>query len=187
MRTKKKFIRKKGKFFDLHASLNESELQKVKSVQTELVFFMILVKFFHSKEFHGEMSVKLYKYQSAVRGYHYYRNYWQPVVGEELGCMHERDNPFDLFAMAKKKTTGETVGYLPQKNSRVTKHLMDRRARFTVVLTSSQYCVSPLVQGGLEISSEVGIYLPPTQKLTSLSESTITLSNRKLFPVLKAL
>ena len=88
MRTKKKFIRKKGKFFDLHASLNESELQKVKSVQTELVFFMILVKFFHSKEFHGEMSVKLYKYQSAVRRYHYYRNYWQPVVGEELGCIH---------------------------------------------------------------------------------------------------
>ena len=84
---------------------------------------MILVNFFHSKVFHGEMSVKLYKYQSAERGYHY-RNYWQPVVGEELGCMHERDNPFDLFAMAKKKTTGETVGYLPQKedngrNSRI--------------------------------------------------------------------
>ena len=109
------------------------------------------------------MSVKLYKYQSAVRGYHY-RNYWQPVVGEELGCMHERDNPFDLFAMAMKKTTGETVGHLPQKNSRVTKHLMDRGASFTVVLTFSQYCVSPLVQGGLEISCEVGIYQPPTQK-----------------------
>ena len=113
------------------------------------------------------MSVKLYKYQSAVRGYHY-RNYWQPVVGEELGCMHERDNPFDLFAMAVKKTKGETVGHLPQKNSRVTEHLMDRGASVTVVLTSSQYCVSPLAQGGLEISCEVGIYQPPTQKNNEL-------------------
>ena len=37
------------------------------------------------------MSVKLYKYTSAVRWYHCYRNYWRPVVGEELNCMHERD------------------------------------------------------------------------------------------------
>ena len=56
------------------------------------------------------MSVKLYKYPSAVRGYHYYRNYWQPVVGEELNCMQEKNNPFDLFAIVIKKTTGKTVG-----------------------------------------------------------------------------
>ena len=36
---------KKGDLFDLCVSLNEEELQKVKSVQTESVFFMILVKF----------------------------------------------------------------------------------------------------------------------------------------------
>ena len=77
--------------------------------------------------------------------------------------MHERDNPFDLFAIAVKKTKGETVGHLPQENSRVTKHLMDRGARFTVFLTSSQYCVSPLVPGGVGISCEVGIYVSPTQ------------------------
>ena len=110
------------------------------------------------------MSVKLYKYTSAVRRYHYYRNYWQPVVGEELNCMHERDNPFDLFAIAIKKSTGtgETVRHIPMENSRVTKYLMDRGARFTVVLTSSQYCVSPSVQGRLEIPCEIGICLPPT-------------------------
>ena len=128
------------------------------------------------------MSVKSYKYPSAARAYHYYRNYWQPVVGEKLDCMHERDNPFDLFAVAIKKTTGETVGHLQMENSRVTKYLMDRGARFIVVLTSLQYCVSPLVQGGIEIPCDVGIYLPPTQKITSLSKSTITLSNRKLIP-----
>ena len=56
------------------------------------------------------MSVKLYKYPSAVRGYHYYRNYWQPVVGEERNCIQEKNNPFDLFAIVIKKTTGKTVG-----------------------------------------------------------------------------
>ena len=96
--------------------------------------------------------------------------------------MRERDNPFDLFAIAIKKTTGETVGHLQMENSRVTKYLMDRGARFTVVLTSLQYCASPLVQSGIEIPCEVGIYLPPTQKITSLSKCTITLSNRKFIP-----
>ena len=46
---------------------------------------------------------------------------------------------------------------------------MNRGARFTVVLTFSQYCVLPLVQGGLEIPCEVGIYLPPTQKNNELA------------------
>ena len=36
------------------------------------------------------MSVKLYKYPSAVREYHYYHNYWPPVVGEELDYMDKR-------------------------------------------------------------------------------------------------
>ena len=49
MRTKKKFMRKKGNLFDLYASLNEWELQKVKSVHIESVFLMILVKLFHRK------------------------------------------------------------------------------------------------------------------------------------------
>ena len=51
MRTKKKFIRKKGNLFDLHESSNEWEFQKVKSVQIKSVFFMILVKLFHRKNF----------------------------------------------------------------------------------------------------------------------------------------
>ena len=78
--------------------------------------------------------------------------------------MHEKAISFDLFAIDIKKTTGETVRHLSPENSRVTNYLTDRGARFTVVLTSSQYCVWPLVQGGLEIPCEVGIYLPPTPK-----------------------
>ena len=132
------------------------------------------------------MSVKLYKYPSAVRGYHYYRNYCQPVVGEELDCMHERDNPFNLFVIAIKKTTRKTVGHLPMENLRVAKYLMHRGARFTVVLTSSQYCDSPLVQGELEIPCEVGIYLPPTQKSNELVEIYTNVIQPQIYPRLKS-
>ena len=78
---KKKSIQKKGNLFDLYVSLDEEELQKVKRIQTESVFFVILVKLinrkykFNSKEFHGEMSLKLCKYPSAARRYHYYCHY----------------------------------------------------------------------------------------------------------------
>ena len=76
MRTKKKFIRKKGNLVDLYSSLNEWELQNAKSVQAESVFFMMLVKLFHRKNFINFIQknfmeksvVKLYKYPSAVRG-----------------------------------------------------------------------------------------------------------------------
>ena len=119
MKNKKNFIyeekiysKNKGNLFDLYVSSDEEELQKVKSVQTESVFFMILVKLinrkyeFNLKEFHGEMSLKLCKYPSAVSGYHYYCHYWRPIVGE-LGRLQKRDNFFDLLAMVIKKTMGE--------------------------------------------------------------------------------
>lgn len=112
-----------------------------------------------------KISMKLHKYPSAARGYHYYGSYWQSIVGEELDSMYERDNIFDLFAIKViKKTTVEMVGHLPMENSRVRKYLMGCGARFAIVLTSSHHCFSPLFQGGLEISCEVGIYLPSTQK-----------------------
>ena len=44
-----KVYSKKGNLFDLYISLNEEELEKVKSVQTESVFLMILVKFINRK------------------------------------------------------------------------------------------------------------------------------------------
>ena len=68
------------------------------------------------------------------------------------------------------------------ENSSVTKDLMDRGTRFTVVLTFSQYCVLPLVQGGLEIPCEVGIYLPPTQKNNELVGIYNNLIRPQIYP-----
>ncbi len=34
--------------------------------------------------------------EAMVRGYHAYKDVWTAVVGEELSCQRERDNPRDL-------------------------------------------------------------------------------------------
>lgn len=109
--------------------------------------------------------VNLFDYSSAVRGYHYYRRYWQPQPEQRLVCSHEKNNPYDFFAIkVTVPESGTTVGHLPMENSRVTKYILDRGARVYAVLTSTNYCVSPLVQGGLEIPCRVEIHMPSTVK-----------------------
>ena len=53
-------------------------------------------------------SFELY---SAVRGYHVYRDVWEPSVGEKLVGRREFDNRFDKFAV-KVLNGEETVGHL---------------------------------------------------------------------------
>ena len=37
------------------------------------------------------------EFAPAIRGYHFYKRYWQPKEAERLECLHEVDNPFDVF------------------------------------------------------------------------------------------
>ena len=81
-----------------------------------------------------------FEFQSAVRGYHYYRKYWSPKEHETLNCYHEPGNPFDIFAI---KTCShrslQPVGHLPREISRLTKLILDRGAEVEAKLTSNQY------------------------------------------------
>ena len=111
----------------------------------------------------------MFEHSSAVRGYHYYRKYWQPTTNQTLECFHERDNLFDFFAIKVCDVdSGMIVGHLPRENSRATKFLLDRGARVIAVLTSTNYCVSSHVQGGLEIPCRVEISMPPTVKIKQI-------------------
>ena len=111
----------------------------------------------------------LFEYSSEVREYHYYKRYWTPIESQSLNCQHERDNPFDFFAIkVTDHESGAIVGHLPMENSRATKYLLDRGARVVATLTSTNYCVSPLVQGGLEIPCRVKIFMVPTLKSREL-------------------
>ena len=39
------------------------------------------------------------KFSCAIRGYHVYRNVWQPKENEKLQCDHESDNNYNLLAL----------------------------------------------------------------------------------------
>ena len=111
------------------------------------------------------MALKLFEHALAVRGFHYFRNYWQPTPNQVLECSHEKDNPYDFFAIKVCDIDkGTKVEHLPMENSRALKFLLDRRARVRAVLTSTNYCISPLVQGGLEIPCRVEKSMPSTKK-----------------------
>ena len=109
------------------------------------------------------MTFKTFQFTAAVRGFHYYKRFWNPEPEETLNCSHELNNPFDFFAIKVCSISNdEIVGHLPMEISRVTKFLIDRGAKVTTTLTSTNYRRSPLVQGGLEISCLVKVTMSGT-------------------------
>ena len=71
-------------------------------------------------------SEKVSEFFSAIRGYHYYRNTWNPEESEVLQCSHELEDAFDLSAIKACKPEGQIVGHLPMEIARVTKFLLER-------------------------------------------------------------
>ena len=62
-------------------------------------------------------SVKLYEYESAAGGYHYYRKYWQLQVQQKLECSYEKGNPYGFYAInVADISSAMIVGHLPMKN-----------------------------------------------------------------------
>ena len=75
------------------------------------------------------MTELVHVFESASRGYHYYKNTWVPQVNQELRSMHQPENAFDVFAIALLVPADENavvIGHLPREISRATKFLMDR-------------------------------------------------------------
>lgn len=106
---------------------------------------------------------KVFEFSAAVRGYHYYKSFWNPQREQFLECHHEFGNPFDRFAI-KVCEIGDTnaVGHLPREILRVTKFFMDRGAIVNAKLTSEHYRRSPIVQGGMEIPCKITVKIAGT-------------------------
>ena len=110
-------------------------------------------------------SNKIFVFSAAVRGFHVYRDIWNPQIDEELICLHEERNLFDMFSIKTCRTSDRAiVGHLPREISRPTKYLIDRGAKVTAKLSSTNYRKSPLFQGGLEIPCIVTVSLPASIK-----------------------
>ena len=106
---------------------------------------------------------KIFEFNAAFRGYHYYRRFWVPKSSQSLCCYFEPDNPFDNFAIKVCEEGKSTpVGHLPWEISRATKFFIDRGATVKAQLISEHYRRSPLVQGGMEIACKVTVSIPGT-------------------------
>ena len=81
------------------------------------------------------MAELVHVFVSASRASHYYKNTWVPQVNQELRCVHQPENAFDVFAIALLVPADENavvIGHLPCEISRATKFLMDRGVEFKV-------------------------------------------------------
>ena len=103
------------------------------------------------------MTNQVYEFMTAVRGYHSYKTYWNPVCNQTLYGSYEVGNPFDPFAIKVCNDDGKIVVHLPIEISRIRKFLLDRGFTLTVHLTSTYYRRSPLMESELKIPCKIAI------------------------------
>ena len=81
-------------------------------------------------------------------------------MNEQLHCLQEPGNDYDVFCIKTCKPDKTSVGHLPREISRPTKFILNRGAKMVAKIESSHYWRSPLIQGGLEICCKVSPTLP---------------------------
>ena len=55
------------------------------------------------------------EFTAAIRGYDVYHRYWVPQEKQQLLCYHEKDKPFDRFAIKVCVSNEKIVDYLPME------------------------------------------------------------------------
>ena len=98
-----------------------------------------------------------YSIDTAVRGYHIYRDVWQPVNGEVLQCERQTSNRHDPFAVAIKKND-VVVGHVPRRFSAICSLFLRRGGSITCTVNGSRRYSGDLPQGGLEIPCILTFY-----------------------------
>ena len=92
----------------------------------------------------------------CVHGFHVYNNVWRSMIGEELRCQREKDNPRDPYAVAVTKSrTGvlglEVVGHVPRYLSTLCSLCIRRSGAGICIVTGTCRYLRDLPQGGMEI------------------------------------
>ena len=122
-------------------------------------------------------SVSCFEVDGMIRGFHVYKEVWEPVIGEELQCSLDDANLHDPFAVAVVKN-GFTVGHLPKKISSSCSLFMRRQGAISCVVIGFRRYSSDLVQGGLEVPCKI-IFRGPNdmiQKVERLVKFAMTYS-----------
>ena len=105
-----------------------------------------------------------FAFPCGLRGFHVYKELWNPKLNEKLETIHEENNPHDRYAVAAIRKTvcrlrPVVVGHLPREISRFTRFIILHGATVKVKVSNTKYRRSPLIQGGLEIPVEVEVQM----------------------------
>ena len=90
-------------------------------------------------------------YPCVVRGFHVYRVYWDPVIGEKLTTQPDPDGRTfgDKHSVAVMKD-GMTVGHLPKDIACLAKYFIVHGGKITCRVTGKKKR-SKMLRGGLEV------------------------------------
>ena len=88
--------------------------------------------------------------ESCVRGYHVYKNTWEPYHGECLCCSREHYNRTDPFAVAVMKGE-DTVGRVPRRFSCATNLFLQSGGVVSCEISGARRYSRDLPQGGVKI------------------------------------
>jgi len=91
-----------------------------------------------------------YETNSCVRGYHVYQDIWTPVIGEQLVCEREEDNPTDRYAVVVLDISA-VVGHVPRNISTLCNVFLRRGGSISCIITGRRRFSRDLPQGGIEI------------------------------------
>lgn len=92
---------------------------------------------------------------TAVRGYHIYRDIWHPQTGESFICRQESNNEHDRYAVAVHMNENESqiVGHLPWEISKVCWYFLQHDGSIVgEVKGRRRHCHE---KGGIEIPCQV--------------------------------
>ena len=95
-------------------------------------------------------EMETYEVRSCVRGHHVFKSVWNPIIGQQLVCKRETNNPTDVYAVAVMR--GSTVvGHVPRKISAACARFLERKGTIQCTITGSRRSSEDLPQGGLEV------------------------------------
>ncbi len=87
---------------------------------------------------------------SVVRGFHVYKDVWNPVVGEIIMCQQDFGNLHDPYAVAAVRDS-VTVGHVPRTISSLCYSFLRRNGTISCQITGRRQRSVDLPQGGLEV------------------------------------
>ena len=76
-----------------------------------------------------------FEFESFITGHHVYKDIWTPVIGEELQCYMEDDNPHDRYAIKLVNKNNAIVGHVPRDLCKSCRYALYSGGKITAVVT----------------------------------------------------